>query len=56
MTTRGWDINVEWKDGTSSWIPLKDLKDSNPVKLAEYAKANHLASEPAFAWWVQKVL
>jgi hypothetical protein len=22
MMTRGWDILVEWKDGTSSWLPL----------------------------------
>jgi hypothetical protein len=35
---------------------MKDLKDSNPVELAEYAKANKIASEPVFAWWVQKVL
>jgi hypothetical protein len=55
-TTRGWDVLVEWKDGTSSWLPVKDLKDSNPVELAEYAKANKLMEEPAFAWWAQKVL
>lgn len=54
--TRGWDVLVEWKDGTSSWLPVKDLKDSNPVKLAEYAKANKLMEEPVFAWWAQKVL
>ena len=35
MTTRGWELNIKWKDGTSSWLPLKDLKDSNPVELAE---------------------
>ena len=31
MTTRGWSIEVEWKDGSISWVPLKDLKASNPV-------------------------
>ena len=25
-TTRGWKLEVEWKDVTLSWIPLKDLK------------------------------
>ena len=30
ITTRGCDINVLWKDGTSSWIPLKDMKEANP--------------------------
>lgn len=44
MMTQGWDILVEWKHGTSSWVPLKDLKASNPVNLAEYEKANRLAS------------
>ena len=30
-TTKGWRLLVEWKDGSSSWIPLKDLKDAYPV-------------------------
>ena len=55
-TTKGWKLLVEWKDGSSNWIPLKDLKDSNPLEVAEYAVANKLVSEPAFAWWVPKVL
>jgi hypothetical protein len=34
-----------WKDQLTSWVPLKDLKASNPaVELAEYAVANHIAS------------
>ena len=36
-TTAGWEIMVTWKDGSTAWIHLKDLKDSNPVELAEYA-------------------
>lgn len=31
---------------------MKDLKESNPVEVAEYAVANKLVSEPAFSWWV----
>ena len=23
-TTAGWDLEVEWKDGSTSWLPLKD--------------------------------
>jgi hypothetical protein len=56
ITTRGWELCVEWKDGTSTWVPLKDLKESNPVEIAEYAIANQIAEEPAFAWWVRSVL
>jgi hypothetical protein len=55
-TTRGWKFNVEWKDGTSSWVPLKEIKASNPIELAEYAVANGIAEEPAMAWWVKDVL
>ena len=56
QTTKGWEILVEWKDETTDWIPLKDLKASNPVELAEYAFANKLLDEPVFAWWAKDVL
>jgi hypothetical protein len=55
-TTKGWKLLVSWKDGSTSWIPLKDMKDSFPVELAEYAMANKLLEEPAFAWWAKHVL
>jgi hypothetical protein len=55
-TTKGWNLLVEWKDGSSDWIALKDLKESNPVELAEYAIANQLQEEPAFKWWVANVM
>lgn len=43
---------VQWKDGSTSWEKLKDLKVSNPVEVAEYAVANRISDEPAFKWWV----
>ena len=49
-TTRGWDLLVECKDGSSIWIPLKYLKASNPVELSEYAAGNRLYVEPNFKW------
>ena len=55
-TLARWDIEVEWVDGTSSWFPLKEVKNSNSVELAEYAMHNHLNLEPAFDWWVQDTL
>jgi hypothetical protein len=55
-TTRGWKLLVEWKDQTVDWVPLKDLKESNPVELAEYALANGIEEEPAFKWWVRHTL
>lgn len=56
LTTRGWYFNVQWKDGTQQWIPLKDLKESNPVEVAEYVMKHELVDEPAFAWWVPHTL
>jgi hypothetical protein len=45
-----------WKDQSTSWVKLKDLKASNPIELAEYAVANCIAEEPAFKWWVSHTL
>jgi hypothetical protein len=56
ITTRGWQLLCQWRDGSSDWIPLVELKDSNPVELAEYAVANKIQEEPAFKWWVSTVL
>ena len=56
ITTRGWKILVEWKDETSTWMNMKDVKEANPVELAEYALANGIDDEPAFKWWVPYTL
>ena len=55
-TTRGWQLLVQWRDGTTDWIPLRQLKESFPVQVADYAVANKIASEPAFSWWVHDTL
>jgi hypothetical protein len=35
ITTRGWSLLGQWKDGSTSWEQLKDLKESNPIEVAE---------------------
>ncbi len=55
-TTAGWKINVEFTDGSTAWLPLKDVKESNPIELAEYAIINRIDDEPAFKWWVSLVI
>jgi hypothetical protein len=47
---------VEWKDGTTSWERLTDLKEINPVEVAEYAAAKSLINTPAFVWWSPHVI
>ena len=37
-------------------MPLKEVKESNPIELAEYAVTARIAEEPAFKWWVSRVL
>jgi hypothetical protein len=56
QTTRGWELCIKWNDETTTWVPLIDIKESNPVEVAEYAVHMKLVSEPAFAWWVPFVI
>lgn len=56
QTTRGWDLQVQWKDGSSTWVSLKDLKASFPIELARYARDHTLLDQPAFAWWAPHTL
>ena len=51
QTTKGWWLLVELKNGSTEYVKLKDLKESNPIQVAEYTMANGLLDEPAFAWW-----
>ena len=56
QTTAGWDLEVEWADGSTSWLPLKEMKETNPVDTAKYAFDNQIIEEPAFDWWAAHVL
>jgi hypothetical protein len=50
--TVGWKLLVRWKDQSESWIHLKDMKESHPVEVAEFAKVRGIADDLAFIWWV----
>ncbi len=49
---KGWFICCKWKDGSTSWEKLSDLKESHPVQVAEFAIQMGVALEPSFNWWV----
>jgi hypothetical protein len=49
--TKGWQLSVEWKDWTTV-----DLKESNPVEVAEYAVAKNPLDAPDFVWCAPHVL
>jgi hypothetical protein len=55
-STCGWLLSVRWKDGSSSWEMLADLKELYPVQCAEYAVVKRINKEPAFVWWVPYTL
>jgi hypothetical protein len=55
-TTKIWEFLVHWKDDSSSWIKLKDLKVSNPIKFAGYDKATNIENKPSFIWWIPYII
>ena len=36
-TTKGSEILILWKDGSSTWETLKDIKECYPIQMTEYA-------------------
>jgi len=49
-TTKGWWLYVRYRDESTLWVKLKDLKDYNPLELVDYTVANKIVHEPAFNW------
>ena len=35
------------------WVPLSQLKESNPVQVSLFAKSHGIQDELAFRWWVR---
>ena len=55
-TTKVYEFLVLWKDGSTDWIPLKDMYASNPLETVEFTVACQLQDEPVFAWLVRSSL
>ena len=55
-TTKGWRFLVAWKDGSTSYVPLREMKNSFPLETADYAVNVKIDTLPAFKWWVPHVL
>ena len=34
-TTKGWNLCVQWKYGTTTWERLSDLKEYHPIQVAD---------------------
>jgi hypothetical protein len=55
-SAKGWRLCVLWKDGSTSWELLRDLKHGFPVQTAEYAISRGIHDEMAFKWWVKHTI
>ena len=42
QTTSGWNLLVQWNNGTQEWVPLKKLNNSNPIEVAELSVAQSI--------------
>ena len=56
ITTKGSDFQIKWASGDTTFIELKDIKQTNPIKISEYVLANQLEKDPEFAWWIRTAL
>jgi hypothetical protein len=54
-TTKGYKLCVKWKDGSTSWESLEDLKESYPVQVADFSVSQKIDDLPGFRWWVPQV-
>ena len=55
-TTHGLKFLVLWKDGSDTWVPLKDMKYSQPIDMDGCSKSRGINKESAFAWWIPYTL
>ena len=56
MTTKGWYVQILWKDISTSWLPMSEVKVENPIELEEYPIYNVLVVETTLKWWVKHTL
>ena len=54
--TAKWELDIEWKYGSISWIPILVLNNDNPLYVERYAVNNKIEDEPIFDWWYHEVL
>ena len=55
-STKGWEVFVRWKNGSTTWEKICDFKEFYPVQTAEYIATNDIDTEPAFNYWVPHTL
>jgi hypothetical protein len=56
LFTKDGELQVQWVNYTTTWIPIGRLKRSNPIEVAEYVVANQIADKPIFCHWARDTL
>ena len=54
--TKGWNLCVQWKDETTTWKRLQDIKESHTIQVTDYSITQGISNEPYFNWWVNHVI
>jgi hypothetical protein len=50
------ELQVQWANDTTTWIPIGRLKGSNSIEVVEYVVANQITDEPIFRHWARDTL
>ncbi len=48
--------SCQWKDCSTPWEKLSDVKETHPLQMAEYAISMGVFHKPGFNWWVLHML
>ena len=56
QSTMGWSFQIKRNNGSTEWVALKYLKETNPVDAYKYANARGIEKNPDFAWWIPYTL
>ena len=55
-TTKGWEVLLQCKNGSTSWETLKDIKECYPLQVSKYAVRKRISDVPDFARWLPHVI
>jgi len=55
-TTKGYQLCVKWKDGSTSLEWMADMKEAYPTQVSEFAVSQGIQELPGFRWWVPHVV
>jgi hypothetical protein len=55
-TTKGYQVCVRWKGGSTSWEQLKNLKETCPTQVTDFTISQKIEDLSDFRWWVPQII